>query len=517
MVSPRMASPRASPKGAGKGVGKGGLGKLGRTHSMDQMEQIMAEMDAIRESTASISGHNSTTGGGGGGGGGGNGGNGGNGRIGAAEEAPSSQPFSFEFDAFGNPRQRSGADLARENGSDDEAVDEAADEAAAVREKRNTNTTRRSSGIGGIGDTCARSPWTFSQPFSQPEEDGSAEEEVNLDAAWMEEAVEAVEAGRGSSGTSGTSGTSAAVRAAARSSHLRRASSLHISISNSNNGGRSAAAPVAVDTVSNTVLTATRRRWATVDGPKWVKQADTVPPPSTRSARSTRPTPTPQATPTTRGTRATRATRGSRGSTRSTYDERGSTGRGLDVEFEVVLPAGSSKLGLGFRSTSHKTTVTRVQAGSAAAATGKILPHDWVVGVNGTDVRHDSKKSVIKVLRAAMALGEPVGIRFKRRFGAELSAPLCPSLPRPFSKQKDGERGGGKGGGKGGEIGDAGNVTGIDRAARRTTLVGTVGGAAAGKALYQSPGFESRQRAGRGRRGGRTHRFESVDPLAAPW
>jgi hypothetical protein len=91
-----------------------------------------------------------------------------------------------------------------------------------------------------------------------------------------------------------------------------------------------------------------------------------------------------------------------------------------NLEFEVALPAGS-KLGIGFtHNDTHAThgkigcKVTTVQAESAAAKSGKILPHDWLLAVNGTDVSHDNKQGVIRVIKVAMALGEPVTMRFRR-------------------------------------------------------------------------------------------------------
>ena len=91
-----------------------------------------------------------------------------------------------------------------------------------------------------------------------------------------------------------------------------------------------------------------------------------------------------------------------------------------NLEFEVALPAGS-KLGIGFtHNDTHAThgkigcKVTTVQAESAAAKSGKILPHDWLLAVNGTDVSHDNKQGVIRVIKVAMASGEPVTMRFRR-------------------------------------------------------------------------------------------------------
>ena len=92
--------------------------------------------------------------------------------------------------------------------------------------------------------------------------------------------------------------------------------------------------------------------------------------------------------------------------------------------YEVVLPAGS-KLGMGLTHCNEKSShftdhgnigcrVTTVQEGSAAAETGKILPHDWIVAVNGTNVSHGDEKGVFEVLRAALVSGEAVTMRFRR-------------------------------------------------------------------------------------------------------
>ena len=112
----------------------------------------------------------------------------------------------------------------------------------------------------------------------------------------------------------------------------------------------------------------------------------------------------------------------------------------LCLDFEIVLPAGR-KLGMTL---THNTThavrgkigckVTHVDEGGAAVeAAGQIckkcletkcdktcpgvpsiIPHDWVIGVNGTDVSDDPKDDVVAVIKAAMATGEPVTMRFRR-------------------------------------------------------------------------------------------------------
>ena len=93
-------------------------------------------------------------------------------------------------------------------------------------------------------------------------------------------------------------------------------------------------------------------------------------------------------------------------------------------EYEVVLPAGS-KLGMGLTHCNEKSShftnhgnigcrVTTVQEGSAAAETGKILPHDWILAVNGTNVSHGDEKGVFEVLKGALVSGEAVTMRFRR-------------------------------------------------------------------------------------------------------
>ena len=111
------------------------------------------------------------------------------------------------------------------------------------------------------------------------------------------------------------------------------------------------------------------------------------------------------------------------------------------LEFEVVLPAGD-KLGLGL---THNDThvahgqigckVTTVQDGGMAAETGKIQVHDWIITVNGKDVSKDDKAMVVKVIKAAMASGEPVVMRFRRETvegaAAEAVAAAVSALPTP--------------------------------------------------------------------------------------
>ena len=112
----------------------------------------------------------------------------------------------------------------------------------------------------------------------------------------------------------------------------------------------------------------------------------------------------------------------------------------LCLDFEIVLPAGR-KLGMTM---THNTThavrgkigckVTHVDEGGAAVeAAGQIckkcletkcdttcpgvpsiIPHDWVIGVNSIDVSDDPRDDVIAVIKAAMATGEPVTMRFRR-------------------------------------------------------------------------------------------------------
>ena len=94
-------------------------------------------------------------------------------------------------------------------------------------------------------------------------------------------------------------------------------------------------------------------------------------------------------------------------------------GGGLD--FEVVLPAGS-KLGM---SLTHNEThvkhgqigckVAKVQDGSAAALTGKIQVHDWILAVNGITVSHDTKDDVIRAVQGVAMSGAPVTLRFRRQ------------------------------------------------------------------------------------------------------
>ena len=93
---------------------------------------------------------------------------------------------------------------------------------------------------------------------------------------------------------------------------------------------------------------------------------------------------------------------------------------GVEFDVDIVLPPGAS-LGVGL---THNDThvahgnigckVMSVEDGSAVAATGKIIPHDWIIAVNGTNVSHDDKPVVIKVLQAAMRPGEPFTLRFSR-------------------------------------------------------------------------------------------------------
>ena len=90
------------------------------------------------------------------------------------------------------------------------------------------------------------------------------------------------------------------------------------------------------------------------------------------------------------------------------------------LEFTVVLPT-SGNMGMGL---THNDThvahgrigckVTRCVEGGHAAATGAIIPHDWIIAVNGKDVSHDSKRGVIAVLKAAFGAGDFATLRFSR-------------------------------------------------------------------------------------------------------
>ena len=113
------------------------------------------------------------------------------------------------------------------------------------------------------------------------------------------------------------------------------------------------------------------------------------------------------------------------GEARGAGDERmGREATGL--EFNVVLPT-RGKLGMGV---THRDThathgklgckVTRCVDGGNAATSGKILANDWIIAVNGTNVRHGDLKGVLKMLKGAMASGDTVTVRFRREVEREL-------------------------------------------------------------------------------------------------
>ena len=54
-------------------------------------------------------------------------------------------------------------------------------------------------------------------------------------------------------------------------------------------------------------------------------------------------------------------------------------------------------------------TVTKCAADGSAAATGKIVPHDWIIAINGKDVSQENKTGVIDVLKAAMGGDDAMG------------------------------------------------------------------------------------------------------------
>ena len=96
------------------------------------------------------------------------------------------------------------------------------------------------------------------------------------------------------------------------------------------------------------------------------------------------------------------------------------------LEFDVVILKREIKskggLGVGFVHNDDGygddkigCKVKTVKAGGAAAATGKIISHDWLLAVNGKDVRTDDKAHVITALKAAMnEANKPVTLRFRR-------------------------------------------------------------------------------------------------------
>ena len=89
------------------------------------------------------------------------------------------------------------------------------------------------------------------------------------------------------------------------------------------------------------------------------------------------------------------------------------------TEFNVVLPAGS-KMGMGLTHNDQLgCEVASVQEGGAAAKTGKIRPHDWIVAVNGRNVSRNTNKDAISTIQAALRTGKAVTMRFRRNDMAE--------------------------------------------------------------------------------------------------
>ena len=84
------------------------------------------------------------------------------------------------------------------------------------------------------------------------------------------------------------------------------------------------------------------------------------------------------------------------------------------TEFNVVLPAGS-KMGMGLTHNDQLgCEVASVQEGGAAAKTGMIRPHDWIVAVNGRNVSRNTNKDAISTIQAALRTGKAVTMRFRR-------------------------------------------------------------------------------------------------------
>ena len=95
-------------------------------------------------------------------------------------------------------------------------------------------------------------------------------------------------------------------------------------------------------------------------------------------------------------------------------------------DFEVAFPAERAALGISFLSndacgSTHKELgirVSKVKAGGVAALGRKIEEHDWVVAVNGVDVRAYDKLAVVAAIQAAT--GTALVLVFRR----ELHAPV---------------------------------------------------------------------------------------------
>ena len=95
-------------------------------------------------------------------------------------------------------------------------------------------------------------------------------------------------------------------------------------------------------------------------------------------------------------------------------------------DFEVAFPAERAALGISFLSndacgSTHKELgirVSKVKAGGVAALGGQIQEHDWVVAVNGADVRAYDKLAVVAAIQAATGAALVLGFR------RELHAPV---------------------------------------------------------------------------------------------
>ena len=98
--------------------------------------------------------------------------------------------------------------------------------------------------------------------------------------------------------------------------------------------------------------------------------------------------------------------------------------KGLEFDVKILKKDIKSKGGLGMGFVHNDDgygddkigcKVKTVKAGGAGAATGKIIPHDWLLAVNGKDVQTDDKAHVISALKAAMnEANKPMTLRFRR-------------------------------------------------------------------------------------------------------
>jgi hypothetical protein len=106
-------------------------------------------------------------------------------------------------------------------------------------------------------------------------------------------------------------------------------------------------------------------------------------------------------------------------------------------DYNVVFAAGK-RLGMNFDALSAAggCTVKEIQEGRAAAATGEVKVGDWLLSVNGEDVSHSDRATVIGLIKGAMGADTPMAMRFRRKAWRSIPPHGAESLRR--EEQEDG-------------------------------------------------------------------------------